>query len=31
MIQTAVEWLEQKIDGTINTMPSGNRLFIKKY
>ena len=27
---TAVEWLEQKIDGTINTMPSGNRLLVKK-
>jgi hypothetical protein len=30
MIQTAVELLKQKIDGTINTMPSGNRLFVKK-
>jgi len=27
---TAVEWLEQKMDGTINTMPSGNRSLVKK-
>ncbi len=30
MEQTAVEWLEQKMDGTINTMPAGNRSIVKK-
>ncbi len=27
---TAVEWLEQKIDGTINVMPQGNRSLVRK-
>jgi hypothetical protein len=30
MKQTAVEWLEQKIDGTINVMPQGNRSLVRK-
>jgi hypothetical protein len=30
MKQTAVEWLEQKIDGTINVLPQGNRSLVRK-
>lgn len=27
---TAIQWLENKIDGVVNTMPQGNILLVKK-
>ena len=30
MKQTAVEWLDSKIDGVVNSMIQGNRLVVRK-